>query len=279
MGDGVRLSATLFLPDGDGPWPAILEALPYRKDDVTAAYRSDYERFAEAGYVYCWIDLRGTGSSQGLAVDEYPAIERTDLATVIDWLATRGWSSGTVGMCGTSYSGFNSLQIAAERPAALKAIVSIFASDDRYGDDVHYFGGALKGVDMIDYPTYMVAMNALPPVPSVYGEGWREEWDRRVDEAQPWVLTWLEHQRRDDYWRAGSVREDYGAIEAATMIVAGWADGYTNIALAFVPASAVSEARPHRALAARIARNLRARSEHRPGSRDGAVVGSVAEGC
>ena len=84
-------------------------------------------------------------------------------------------------MYGTSYSGFNSIQIAMERPPALKAIIPIYATDDRYADDVHYFGGALKQLDLIDYPTYMVAMNALPPVPAIYGDGWREEWERRVD--------------------------------------------------------------------------------------------------
>ncbi|MGZ4131421.1 MAG: CocE/NonD family hydrolase [Actinomycetota bacterium] len=235
--DGIPLAATLFLPDDDttAPWPAILEALPYRKDDITAHYRPEYARLADAGYVVCRLDVRGTGSSGGIATDEYPAVERTDLAAVIGWLASQAWSSGAVGMYGTSYSGFDSLQLAMERPSALKAIISIFASDDRYGDDVHYMGGVLKGLDVVDYPTYMVAMNALPPVPSVWGEGWREEWRRRVEQTEPWFFTWLEHQRHDDYWRSGSAQEDYGAIEAATMLVGGWADGYTNICLRSFP--------------------------------------------
>jgi predicted acyl esterase len=228
MTDGVRLAATLYIPDGEGPWPALLEALPYRKDDITASYRPEYERLAGAGYVTCRVDVRGTGSSEGVAEDEYPAVERTDMMTVIDWLATRDWSSGNVGMYGTSYSGFNAIQLGMERPPALKAIIPIFASDDRYGDDVHYFGGALKGVDLVDYPTYMVALNALPPVPEVFGEGWREEWERRVASTQPWILTWLEHQRLDAYWRVGSLRPTYDAIACPTMIVAGWADGYRN---------------------------------------------------
>lgn len=237
--DGIGLAASLYLPDregsDDGPWPALLEALPYRKDDITASYRPEYLRLADAGYVVCRVDVRGTGSSEGIATDEYPATERTDLLAVIDWLATQPWSTGAVGMFGTSYSGFNSLQLAMERPPSLKAIVSIFASDDRYGDDVHYFGGAVKQLDVVDYPAYMVANNALPPVPSIYGEGWREEWERRVVATEPWLFTWLEHQRYDEYWRFGSAREDYGAIEAATMIVGGWADGYTNIALRSFP--------------------------------------------
>ena len=235
MDDGVRLAATLYLPDETeptrAPWPAVLEALPYRKDDVTGHSRSEYRRLAEAGYVLCRLDVRGTGSSEGIATDEYPAVERTDMATVIDWLATQPWSLGTVGMYGYSYSGFNSIQIAMERPPALKAIIPVYATDDRYGDDVHYYGGVVKQLDQIDYPTYMVAMNALPPVPEIYGEGWREEWARRLEGSVPWVLTWLEHQRLDDYWKAGSLFVDYGAIECPTMIVAGWADGYRNNSL------------------------------------------------
>ena len=131
-------------------------------------------------------------------------------------------------MYGYSYSGFNSIQIAMERPPALKAIIPVYATDDRFGDDVHYQGGVVKQLDQIDYPSYMVASNALPPAPPIYGEGWREEWTRRLERAEPWVLTWLEHQRLDDYWKQGSLCVDYEAIECPTMIVAGWADGYRN---------------------------------------------------
>ncbi len=231
MSDGVRLAATLYLPSGEGPWPAVLEALPYRKDDVTASYRPEYERLAEAGYAVCRVDLRGTGSSEGRAEDEYPPIEQRDLNEVIAWLASREWSTGSVGMYGTSYSGFNSIQVAMTRPPALKAIIPIYATDDRYADDVHYFGGALKALDLVDYPAYMTALNALPPVPSIAGERWREAWEERVRELEPWVLRWLEEQTFGPYWQHGSLRPDYGAIEAATMIVAGWADGYRNNSL------------------------------------------------
>lgn len=228
MADGLRLAATMFYPEGPGPWPALLEALPYRKDDITASYRPEYLRLAEAGYAVCRVDVRGTGSSEGIATDEYPQVERTDLVAVIEWLASRQWSTGNVGMFGTSYSGFNAIQVAMERPPALKAIIPIYATDDRFSDDVHYVGGAMRGVDVLDYPCYMVAMNALPPVPSIYGDGWRDIWDRRVKETEPWLMTWLSHQRFDDYWQSGSLRPDYESIECAVMIVAGWADGYRN---------------------------------------------------
>ena len=232
MRDGVRLAATLYLPSEPEPWPALIEALPYRKDDLTAHYRPEYHRFAdEFAYVVCRVDVRGTGSSEGTSTGEYTREELEDLAEVIGWLAERPWSTGNVGMYGTSWSGFNALQTAMLRPPALGAICSIFASDDRYADDVHYFGGALKQLDLVDYPTVMAAANILPPVPRVFGEGWREAWDRRLEAYRPWLLDWLEHQTYDAFWKHGSLREDYGSIEAATMLVTGWADGYTNIAL------------------------------------------------
>jgi predicted acyl esterase len=140
MDDGVELAATLYLPEPPtGPQPCILEALPYRKDDLTASYRPDYVRFRdEYGYAVCRLDLRGTGSSGGDAVDEYPPREEQDLHATIQWLADQAWCDGNIGMYGTSYSGFNSLQMACERPEHLRAIISIFASDNRYTDDVHY---------------------------------------------------------------------------------------------------------------------------------------------
>lgn len=230
MDDGVRIALTLHFPDTPPPWPVVFEARPYRKDDLSDA-TAIYRRLCdEGGLAVCRADVRGTGTSEGDAVDEYTARELRDHVATIAWLAAQNWSNGNVGMYGTSYSGFNSLQVAALRPPALKAIIPIYATDRRYTDDVHYGGGARRGIDFLDYPAYMVALIALPPVPSVYGEGWREEWHRRIAANDPWELGWLEHQNEDDYWRHGSVFFDYDSIEAATLVIAGHADGYRNMA-------------------------------------------------
>ena len=235
MDDGVLLAATLWLPDpAAGPQPCLLEALPYRKDDLTSGSAEEYQRLRDQyGYAVCRLDLRGTGSSQGDATDEYPPRELADLVDVIGWLAEQPWCDGSVGMWGTSYSGFNSLQVACAAPTALKAICAIYASDDRWTDDVHWRGGAFRLLDAVDYCHYMTPMNALPPVPAVFGDGWREEWRRRVETLEPWLLTWLSEHQDGPYWRQGSVRQppglpSYDRISVATMIVAGWADGYRN---------------------------------------------------
>ncbi len=240
MADGVELAATLYLPDSSDPQPCLLEALPYRKDDLTCTYAGTYERMRdEFDFAVCRVDLRGTGSSSGDATDEYPHEEQRDLHRVIAWLAEQEWCNGAVGMFGTSYSGFNSLQMAVERPPALGAICAIYATDDRWTDDVHWRGGALRLIDLVDYCHYMTPMTALPPVPALWGSpdgtGWREEWRRRLEINQPWILTWLREHRDGEYWRHGSVRlpddgelAGYDRIGCPTMIVAGWADGYRN---------------------------------------------------
>jgi uncharacterized protein len=228
LADGTRLAARLWLPD-EQPAPALLEALPYRMDDLTSSYSSEYERLCrEGGFAIARVDLRGTGSSEGIAVDEYPPQEQADLTEVVAWLAAQDWCTGRVGMYGTSYSGFNAIQMAIERPPALGAICAIYATDDRYTDDVHYTGGALRALDLVDYVLYMAALTVLPPVPSVYGEGWREEWTHRVEGSEPWLLRWLEEQVDGPYWRHGSLRPGYERIRCPTMLVGGWADGYRN---------------------------------------------------
>jgi predicted acyl esterase len=255
MRDGVGLAATLYLPDRDaGPQPCLLEALPYRKDDLTSSYSESYRRLRdEFGYAVCRVDVRGTGSSSGDPVDEYQEAEQPDLVAVIAWLADQDWCDGNVGMWGTSYSGFNSLQIAAERPPALKAVCAIYSSDDRWTDDVHWRGGALRLVDLIDYCHYMTPMSVLPPVPAVWGDDWRDEWRRRLETVEPWLLTWLRENRDGPYWRHGSLRADgegngYDRIACPVMLVAGWADGYRNNT--FRTVAALREAGvPHRLLA------------------------------
>ena len=189
MSDGITLAA-LSLPatspaeQSGEPQPCLLEALPYRKDDLTSSYASSYEALRDRhGYAVCRLDLRGTGSSAGDALDEYPPVEQSDLAEVIAWLADQDWCDGQVGMWGTSYSGFNSLQMACEQPPALKAICAIYATDDRWTDDVHWRGGALRLVDQVDYNHYMTPMCVLPPVPAVWGQSDGDLGRRRVAPA------------------------------------------------------------------------------------------------
>jgi putative CocE/NonD family hydrolase len=231
LSDGCRLAGRVWLPtDAErDPVPAIFELLPYRLNDGTAVRDSrHYPYLAGHGYACVRIDQRGTGESDGLILDEYLPQEQEDAVEAIDWIAGQPWCTGAVGMIGISWSGFNSLQVAARRPRPLRAIVTLCSTDDRYADDVHYKGGCLLASDMLQWASSMFAFNARPPDPAIVGSRWREMWLERMEQTPPFIEEWLRHQRRDEYWKQGSVCEDYAAIEAAVYAVGGWADGYTN---------------------------------------------------
>lgn len=231
MEDGTTIALTLYLPDapGDGPFPAVVESLPYRKDDDCFArdYRT-YAYLATRGIAGVRIDIRGTGASTGIILDEYVEQEQLDNLAVMNWLEEQDWCSGNLGMWGISWGGFSALQTAMLRPPQLKAIAAMHATHDRFACDVHYSGGSLLAGEQLDWPGSMVTTNALPPDPEIFGVGWYEEWINRLENTPQWPIEWLRHQRRDEYWLHGSPCADYGAIECPTLLVGGWLDGYVD---------------------------------------------------
>jgi uncharacterized protein len=231
LADGTRLSARIWLPDDAerDPVPAVLEYLPYRKHDGTVVRDSVRQPYlAGHGYAGVRVDIRGSGESDGILEDEYTSQEQSDALEVIAWLAAQPWCSGSVGMTGISWGGFNALQVAALRPPALRAIMTLCSTDDRYADDVHYRGGCVLATDMLHWASSMLTWNARPPDPQLLPDTWREVWLDRLERTPPYIEHWLAHQRRDAYWEHGSVCEDYAAIEVPVYAVGGWADGYTN---------------------------------------------------
>ncbi len=227
--DGTRLSATIFRPTTNGRFPVIFRCDGYRKDLTRKGELRRIGRyFAKRGYVYVLMDIRGTGDSEGIATDEYSKQELEDAYDAIQWLATQPWSNGAVGMWGKSYSGFNSIQTAMLRPNHLKAIIPIYATDDRYTDDVHYWGGLRHVGSTIPYPLKMIYTNLMPPTPSAHPENWREIWQQRIDQSPPWPLEWWRQQTDGPFWRHGSLRPNYEAINIPVFMVGGWRDGYTN---------------------------------------------------
>jgi putative CocE/NonD family hydrolase len=227
---GTRLAARVWMPrDAEQkPVPAILEYVPYRRRDSTATRDALLHPYvAGHGYACVRVDIRGSGDSDGLITDEYLPQELQDGVEIVAWLARQPWCSGTVGMIGNSWGGFNGLQIAALRPPALKAIITSCSTDDRYADDVHYMGGCLLNNNQ-RWGSTMFAYNGRPPDPTVVGERWRAMMFDRLENSGLWIRNWMEHQRRDAFWKHGSVCENYADIQCAVYAVGGWVDGYSN---------------------------------------------------
>jgi predicted acyl esterase len=228
MPDGITLAADFFFPDAPGQFPVVFDYYPYRKSDSDWRAFTLHRYFAERGFVAARLDVRGTGDSEGTALDEYCPQEQVDGVAAIAWMARQPWCTGNVGMFGASYGGFNSLQVAMQRPPDLKAIVPMMFTDRRYTDDCHYKGGALQMLyDVGTYGLAMAGRNLLPPRPEFVGEGWLTIWEQHL-QNEPWLLRWFEHQTEDEQWRHGSLCEDYAAIQCATYLVGGWRDGYVN---------------------------------------------------
>jgi putative CocE/NonD family hydrolase len=225
MADGVRLAATLYMPPQlEGALPVVLEYLPYRKDDgMLERDLGLYPYLVSRGYVGARVDIRGTGHSEGRLPDgEYTEREQLDGIEVIEWLAGQPWCNGRVGMWGISWGGFNSIQIAMRRPPALGAIIAVDASDDLFHDDIHYIDGIMHGDE---YELGIDVWNAMTRAPDFPTD--ETTLADRFD-TEPWLLSWLRHQRQGPYWRRASLRPDYGRLQAPALLVAGWLDGYRD---------------------------------------------------
>ena len=225
MRDGIALAVTLYMPKGaphGARFPALLNYLPYRKDDDEAQEQYGlFSYFARRGFVGAAVDIRGFGASGGTPPDrEYSAQEQADGEQVIAWLARQPWSNGKVGMLGISWGGFDSIQLAMRNPPALKAIVAVAATEQLFKEDVHYIDGVIHldefeltmdlGQGRSGAPDYSLAPEVIGP---------------RMN-SKPWSLTYLEHQRDGAFWQ--SPERPLSSIRVPCFLIGGLHDGYRD---------------------------------------------------
>ena len=232
MKDGVRLAVNLYMPDGPLPtahpgekFPAILEYLPYRKDDWTLARDWDlHSYFVRRGYVTARVDIRGTGASEGVPPDrEYSDQEQRDGLEVIAWLAKQPWSNGNVGMTGISWGGFNSIQMARLHPPALKAIIAMCATEELFHDDIHYIDNLMH---LDEYELGMDLQLGLTRAPDFPTD--EKSLAARFD-TKPWAFLYLQHQRDSEFWRRASVAPNhYDEYKVPSFMIGGFLDGYRD---------------------------------------------------
>lgn len=230
VADGIELSARVWMPDDaeQNPVPAIIEYVPFRHRDFTAPRDAVvHPWFAGHGYASIRLELRGSGDSAGIPMDEYVQQEQDDALAALDWIANQPWCSGNTGMIGISWGGFSGLQVAARQPESLKAIITVDSTDDRFNDDIHYMGGCLLYANL-SWGTQLFTYMMRPPDPALSGSSWREKWLERLENA-PFVLEdWTRHQCNDAYWQHASVGRNFDDIRCPVYAVCGWADSYSN---------------------------------------------------
>ena len=224
--ENVNLAARIWMPSiaRSAAVPAILEYIPYRRRDFTRSRdEAIHKKFAEAGYASLRVDIRGSGDSDGLMHDEYSPQELQDGLKVIQWIADQPWCNGSVGMMGKSWGAYNSLQIAALQPPALKAILPVMGTDDRWKEDIHFRNG-LMATDNFWWGSIMQLMNTSPPDRDIVGKKWKKMWLERLDSMSLWTRNWAENQTNCEMWQHGSVSHNYSDIKIPVFYITGWGD-------------------------------------------------------
>lgn len=219
---GVTLAADLFLPVGAGPVPVLVTLVPYLKDGAAGIggwYANHW--FAARGYACLLVDFRGVGGSDGDHRPPFDPAEADDGVAAVEWAARQPWCDGSAGMWGVSYGAITALRTAARRPAGLRAIIPVMGMLDPERDFVHPAGrGGLAALTQWSLVT--LTSQLLPPLHRDADGRWRQRWQRRLHDVEPWLLDLHRHGPGHPVWRDRVVHPE--AITAATLCVGGWRD-------------------------------------------------------
>ena len=228
--DGTRLAADLYRAAGTGPGPVLVSYYPYRKDDIIGSlFERTRIRLCERGYASVFVDMAGTGASEGEYGESFDlAREGRDGAEIIEWVAGQDWCDGNVGAWGVSYGGMNALAAAAHRPAHLRAIIAVYATTDIYRDTIAP-GDCPGMLGRYAWAAHMMALGLCPPTRQDPDGRWRRTWTqrlRRLAGGPSHAVNWQAHPERDAYWQGRVI--DATAIDVPAMLIGGWADMFKD---------------------------------------------------
>jgi putative CocE/NonD family hydrolase len=227
MRDGVTLSADIYRPATTDRVPIVLARTPYTKGrEATAAhipYPEQGRWWANRGYAFVIQDVRGRGDSDGGPF--YPLVhEAADGFDTLDWLGKQPWSSGRVGMIGSSYLGWVQVYAAAEQSPYLKAIVPTVTPPDpdrnwprNYG--VMYLPSVGWAADVEGRTE-----QAMPDFESLFPKLPLLTLDTVMGRNLPVWRDWVTHPAHDPYWEPQRYQEKLLKAKVPAMHVGGWYD-------------------------------------------------------
>ncbi|MCQ6563759.1 CocE/NonD family hydrolase [Paenibacillus mendelii] len=235
MRDGTILRADLYRKQDAPPSPVLLARTPYSKNISAGEFA---HRAAAHGYVVVIQDTRGRYDSDGST--NMLTDERDDGYDTIEWAAAQQWSSGVVGMFGSSYVGMTQWLAAMEKPPHLKAIAPFFTTPNFY--PVARQGGGFQSaitlwslglsVDVMDRHIQAGSAPAEDKdVFTTFVENYRDALSYRpaiahplIKRYTPWLLEMLRHPDYDDYWKQISASETLPDLDLPILHLVGWFD-------------------------------------------------------
>jgi len=232
MRDGVKLSTDLYFPVAENvKFPVVLVRTPYKKEmeEINGRY------YARRGYAAAIQDCRGRFASEG---QWEPFVdEPKDGYDTVEWLATRDWASGKVGMIGGSYVGWVQLWAASEKPPHLTTIIPNVAPPDPFFNMPYEYGsffilggiwwaeilekeatGDLSGRAMaeISERKYEQILKSLPVI----------DLDQKIlGRRNIYWRKWIEHNTNDAYWEKANFMEKLKTLDIPVFLQSGWFDG------------------------------------------------------
>lgn len=215
--DGVEIAVALYMPEGDGPFPVLLAASPYRYDNNTLPATPQFlwretgpiGFYVERGYVYANMDVRGCGKSGG----EFRFLDRNeqkDLYDVIEWLGRQPWSNRKVGGMGQSYFCMLQWWMAIQKPPSLACIAAFDGLNDPYRASV-YQGGILGDF----FGSYWWNQNRLINRHPANGE-------HPCEQTCDLNLLLQRHPVYDAFWRERCAAERLDEIEVPLYSIGVW---------------------------------------------------------
>ena len=242
MRDGTTLYADVYRPDGPGPFPTILQRTPYDKTAALSSQMMDPMKTAKAGFALVIQDTRGRYTSGGefyCFVDDI-----NDGYDSVEWAASQPWSTGKVGMVGTSYVGATQWLAAISRPPHLAAIApNVTASN--YHDGWTYQGGAFElgfnmswtllqltlanfkthsGAKSIPQARQAEVLKAVDGMTESFKHLPLKDYPHLNGGLADYYFDWLEHPTFDDYWKKLCIEEQHANINVPAMNIGGWYD-------------------------------------------------------
>jgi len=228
MRDGVHLSTDIRMPDGKGPFPAVLVRTPYNNNMfITPTNEYLLRLYLNDGYAYVVQDTRGKYDSEGEFV---PYDEAEDGYDTVEWIAKQPWCNGKVGMTGASYCGYTQLAAAKLAPPSLCAITPSVMGCDIFKDSVYINGvfslkslsWALGNTGRTDKPQPLLNwMDIYSSVPL-------EKMDERAGFYTPFFKEWLKHQRYGKFWKKFSIEAYYDNFNTNVYLMGGWYDAFSK---------------------------------------------------
>ncbi len=242
MRDGVVLYADIYRPDGEGPYPTILQRTPYDKTNSLSNTMLDPIRAAKAGFAVVIQDTRGRHASEG----EFYAFrdDIDDGYDTVEWAAAQPWSNGKVGMYGASYVGATQWLAATSRPPHLMTIIPTVTASN-YHDGWTYQGGAFELGFNLSWTLLQLTLANFKNVSGVQNvpQERRADLIHDVDNMTEgfsylpikdfpgldsglakYYYDWLAHPNFDEYWKKLSIEQHHAEIDVPALHFGGWYD-------------------------------------------------------